>query len=258
LINLNGSQAQRVLFAVHALTGFVNVYLPLAREVAAAMRVYGIESVLLQSAHPKRKSVEEMAAVYARDATEIPSGRVSVAGYSFGGVLALETARRLEAAGKIVEAVVMIDSAHPACFTKVVSEAEACLLVAYTLELDLTDSGLHESDIADVDSLFRLARKQGRIGSGVTQDTIQGLVNACLIHSAAFREYDVRPCRARCVLIAGSDMESAELEAWQQALSPGSLEIWNLPLDHFQMMEEGTTEIAIVIRSLPDQTGFEA
>ncbi|MET8154234.1 thioesterase domain-containing protein [Actinoplanes sp. NPDC049668] len=94
-------------FAVHAVSGTVHEYGALARELDGTYRVSGIAAA-------RDVPVADLAVLADRYAGLIrgahPDGPYRLVGWSMGGVLAYETARRLAGAGGRVELVALIDA----------------------------------------------------------------------------------------------------------------------------------------------------
>jgi thioesterase domain-containing protein len=100
-------------FAVHAVGGSVHEYAPLAQALGGACAVSGIEAAGLRAGATPVAGLATMAERYAALIREAqPAGPHRLIGWSMGGVLAYETARRLEAAGDKVALVVLIDAPY--------------------------------------------------------------------------------------------------------------------------------------------------
>lgn len=96
------------LFLVHAAGGSSDVYRALAERLGDDRPVYGLERI------EDARTVTEKARRYAEAVTAVhPDGPLLLGGWSFGGFVAQEAARRLTAAGREVELVVLIDSVRP-------------------------------------------------------------------------------------------------------------------------------------------------
>ncbi|MFI6622152.1 acyltransferase domain-containing protein [Streptomyces sp. NPDC050528] len=96
------------LFLFHAAGGTSDVYRALAERLGEDRPVHGLDRI--EDAH----TVAEKARRYAEKITAAhPNGPCVLAGWSFGGFVAQETARHLTAAGREVELVVLIDSVRP-------------------------------------------------------------------------------------------------------------------------------------------------
>jgi acyl transferase domain-containing protein/thioesterase domain-containing protein/acyl carrier protein len=108
----NGSKIP--LFCVHANSGDVLFYEPLARALGPDQPFYAFQSPLL--AQPDRTDItfEEMAALYIREMRAFyPSGPYMLGSASYGGYLVYEMARQLEEQGITPGLVLIIDLAVP-------------------------------------------------------------------------------------------------------------------------------------------------
>ena len=111
-----GAPGRRPLFLAHPAGGTTACYARLAALLGEDQPVYGLERF------DDAPSVEERAARYVEALLEAqPEGAFRLGGWSFGGVLAYETARRLTEAGREVELVVLLDAGLP---EKVADEAD--------------------------------------------------------------------------------------------------------------------------------------
>jgi thioesterase domain-containing protein len=100
------------LFCVHPVGGDVLCYVELARAMGAGRPVYGVRAQLSAAAPA---TIEAMAARYLKEIRRIaPSGPYLLAGWSMGGLIALEIARRLTAAGDDVGLLALLDTHPPA------------------------------------------------------------------------------------------------------------------------------------------------
>ncbi|MFC5182881.1 type I polyketide synthase [Actinomadura harenae] len=105
---LKPSGDRRPLFIAHPAGGTTACYRQLIDLLGDDQPVYGLERF------DDAPSVEERAARYAEQIVEVqPEGAFRLAGWSFGGVLAYETARRLREAGREVEFVALFDAGLP-------------------------------------------------------------------------------------------------------------------------------------------------
>jgi amino acid adenylation domain-containing protein len=114
LVTLNGRGDRAPIFLVHgmgggALWGYTN----LARHLDPDQPVYGFEASETRLENPP-ESVEMLARRYVRELRQKqPTGPYRLGGYCFGGNIAFEMARQLEAAGETVDRLILI-SAWPA------------------------------------------------------------------------------------------------------------------------------------------------
>src|SRR5205814_1524831 len=111
LVPLRAGTSSRPLFLVHALGGDVLHLRPLALALDTDRPVHGLQARGLDPRYEPHTTVEEMAASYVEVIRAAqPDGPVAVAGYSLGGLVAYEIARRLRATGTAVDALGLIDT----------------------------------------------------------------------------------------------------------------------------------------------------
>ncbi|WP_323716556.1 amino acid adenylation domain-containing protein [Paracoccus aminovorans] len=102
------------LFLIHPAGGLAWGYRGLARRIAPARRVYGLQHPGLDPATPMPGSLSALARDYARRVAELaPQGPAHLAGWSVGGILAQEIAVILAGMGRAPGVVAMLDS-YPA------------------------------------------------------------------------------------------------------------------------------------------------
>ncbi len=98
-------------FFVHGLGGSVLRFRDLARHLAPDQPFFGIQAQGLDGTQPCLQRVEDMADVYLEHLRVAqPVGPYYLGGYSFGGYVALEMARRLRARGEEIRALVLLDT----------------------------------------------------------------------------------------------------------------------------------------------------
>lgn len=94
LVALSREGAAPPLFGVHGAGGNITIYGPLSRVLRPVRPCYGLQAAgLIKEVEPDR-SIDAMASRYLRDIQAVwPTGPLIVAGYSMGGLIALEIAR---------------------------------------------------------------------------------------------------------------------------------------------------------------------
>jgi amino acid adenylation domain-containing protein len=104
------------LFLMHAHGGNVLEYHALVNRLESDQPVYAFQARGLDGHVVKDSSVEEMASAYIKELRAFqPEGPYYLGGFCLGGLLALEAAQQLTAAGQEVALVVMIQSIHRDC-----------------------------------------------------------------------------------------------------------------------------------------------
>jgi acyl-coenzyme A synthetase/AMP-(fatty) acid ligase/thioesterase domain-containing protein/acyl carrier protein len=111
LVLLKAGAGSPPLFIVHGVGGNVIDILPTARRMAYPGAVIGIRARGLARGEMPHSSVEAMAADYLREIkARQPNGPYCLCGYSFGGLVAFEIARRLSESGDEVGFVGLFDT----------------------------------------------------------------------------------------------------------------------------------------------------
>jgi acetoacetyl-CoA synthetase len=108
------------LFLLHGLGGSVMVLRDLARQIGGNRAVWGIEAVGLDGACAPLDDVQAMAQDAVQRIRKVaPHGPYLLAGYSFGGLVALEIARLLDAQGEKIGLLAMLDTfPHPSTWKR--------------------------------------------------------------------------------------------------------------------------------------------
>ena len=111
LVVLKPGDGSPPVFIIHGLGGNVAGLLPMTRRMTYPGAVIGIQSRGLADKDPPHTTVEAMAVEYLRIVrARQPDGPYNLCGYSFGGLVAFEMARRLREAGDEVALVGLFDT----------------------------------------------------------------------------------------------------------------------------------------------------
>lgn len=115
LVLLKPGRGQSPLYIVHGIGGTVIELAALARAVPVPEAVYALQARGLDGRDSPHETIDAMVDDYVRAIRAVqPFGPYRLCGYSFGGLVALEMARRLEAQGQTIAALILIDAyAHP-------------------------------------------------------------------------------------------------------------------------------------------------
>jgi len=100
LVPLKPGDGSPPVFIIHGLDGNVAGLFPMTRRMTCPGAVIGIQARGLAGEDPPHATVEAMAAEYLREVkARQPDGPYYLCGYSFGGLVAFEMARRLRESG---------------------------------------------------------------------------------------------------------------------------------------------------------------
>ncbi|MFA5683207.1 MAG: amino acid adenylation domain-containing protein [Lysobacteraceae bacterium] len=113
----DGDPALDPLFVIHPAGGIAWCYRTLARSLSPARSVYGLQAAALEPAQPLPRGIDALAAEYARRIVEVrPDGVLHLAGWSVGGILAQAIAVQLQAQGRRVGLVALLDAYPSECW----------------------------------------------------------------------------------------------------------------------------------------------
>lgn len=120
LVAIEARGSKLPFFCVHDVNGTVHSFYQLARALGNDQPFYGLQATGLNGATPPFTSVEALANRYVEAIQQVqPQGPYQLGGYSFGGQIALEMARQLQAGGAEVAHLILLDGRPP----KVADEA---------------------------------------------------------------------------------------------------------------------------------------
>ncbi|MCK9494483.1 MAG: SDR family NAD(P)-dependent oxidoreductase [Dehalococcoidia bacterium] len=102
------------LFCVHGAKGNVLIFRDLAQRLSPEQPFYGLQMQGVNGVDPFHTSIQEMAAHYVEEMRGVqPVGPYYLAGYSGGGLIALEMARQLKEVDQKVAMVLLVDAPAP-------------------------------------------------------------------------------------------------------------------------------------------------
>lgn len=111
LVLLKAGDARTPFFIAHGLGGNVMELSPLGKRIQSPHAIYAIQARGLDGASAPCETVEKMGQLYVEAIREVqPHGPYFLAGYSFGGLVALEIARHLLQAGEKIALLAFLDS----------------------------------------------------------------------------------------------------------------------------------------------------
>jgi thioesterase domain-containing protein/acyl carrier protein len=114
LVQMQPGGTKPPLFCIHPIGGNVLEYYALATYLGKEQPVYGLQSIGLAEKQIPLPSIEAMAAHYIAEIQLVqPNGPYLLLGYSFGGIVAFEIAQQLQAQGKQVALLALLDRKSP-------------------------------------------------------------------------------------------------------------------------------------------------
>lgn len=111
---LKPGNPNRPIFLIHGLAGSALDFFDLINNLRTDRAVYGTQAKGSDGLEKPAERIEEMAGYFLEAVRKVqPHGPYSFIGYSLGGLVALEMARQMEAAGEAIDSLCMIES-YPA------------------------------------------------------------------------------------------------------------------------------------------------
>jgi amino acid adenylation domain-containing protein len=233
LVRLHDGEAGPSLFCIHGLGGHVAVFVPLARQLRPERPVYGLQAqglALDQQAHHR---IEDMASYYVDEIRSLqPQGPYLLAGWSMGGLIALEVARRLNDVGQRVGLLAMLDThlGVPNDGDQPPNQEAVARHVARFLDIP------HEElDKVPVGHRLETLIQKAKSARGIGADDVRRLADVCRAHLGAMSLYTPSPFDHAAVLFCTGSRESAD-DRWR-AVCP-QLTIEQAPGDHYAMLRK--------------------
>ncbi|MEX2502415.1 MAG: amino acid adenylation domain-containing protein, partial [Trueperaceae bacterium] len=236
----------RPLFLVHPASGSAFAYQELADALGDARPVHGLEAPDPDEA-PDAVGIEALACRYADVLAEVqPDGPYLLAGWSMGGVIAYETARRIEGNGASVAGVVLMDAWVPDALPEERSEEDRALARAFLKDLGLgvdglssfVDDGAASSLTADLDRMLAWARHADLVPPDLDRDAFEARVQVFARHVRAMRAYRPGPYSGRLQLFEATEPLAGvrrDGPCWDD-LARGGVTRDTVPGDHYSMM----------------------
>ncbi|MCB1058508.1 MAG: alpha/beta fold hydrolase, partial [Acidobacteria bacterium] len=222
------------LFLVHPVGGAVLCYREIAAPLAALGPVYAFEAPGLDGREQPLDHIETMAQRYLDTvAAELPAPAVwRLGGWSLGGVVAFEMARRLERRGEAVAPVLLLDSWLPE--DAAVESPETDLVPAFVRNL-----GLSASRLAAIRHVLS-GESPEEPDLELQPEVLRPLFAAFESHSRALRRYRPGPFEGSVRLFEAKRRPAAVVaraaDGWRRWIR-GGLEVETTDGDHFSMIE---------------------
>jgi amino acid adenylation domain-containing protein/non-ribosomal peptide synthase protein (TIGR01720 family) len=240
------------IFWVHAGSGAVLQYSQLSRYLGPDQPFYGIRSPGLFGEQKCLTTIEQMADRYIEVIQRVqPAGPYLIGGWSMGGVIAYEMARRLTARGQEVRMVFLLDSyAPPALEDGWTEEALEAKFMA-SLALRLTDGFTRPGALDQAFWTMSLAeqrqymvrrfREEQLLPQGIEEpQQTERWIDLNRSNEDAYTFYRPGPYQGRvllCRAMEGFRAEQDPAEAWRR-IGASALEVADIPGNHFTFVEE--------------------
>jgi amino acid adenylation domain-containing protein len=234
------------LFAVHPGGGQVLCYLELAQHLGIEQPFYGLQAVGMEAGQVPFTQVEEMATFYLQALSTVqPQGPYQLIGWSFGGVVALEMAKQLQAQGQSVALLALLDTVTPAGLVEnspEYSASQAQLLVDLFAETNISLS-LEHLQLLNSDEQFAYVIEQGQqvnlFSPAVKPANIKRLLEVYQANRQAFQHYQPQLYRGKITCFSAterSDNLSLETSWGWEKFTTVDVEHYLVPGNHYSMV----------------------
>jgi amino acid adenylation domain-containing protein len=260
LVAMKPGGMQAPLFLVHPAGGSVSCYGGLARRLGSRWPVYAFQSLALEGGSPLPRSIGRLAGSYLDELAGVQArGPYTLGGWSFGGLVAVEMALQLWAAGEEVWRVILLDS-----HLGVPGAAYGRLGTRQFVGDFLRERGLDPGALPAASSppaqlmrqAFEQARRAGVVPAGLDLADFKRVLErherVYRAHVRLARRYMPRGDVDRLVLLEPSDARRdgrGPFGNWASVTE--ELVRRTVPGDHFTMLHEpGVRDVARTVREL--------
>ncbi|MCP3957288.1 MAG: amino acid adenylation domain-containing protein [bacterium] len=243
LVEIAQGNGRPPFFCVHPVGGNVLCYADLARHLGADRPFYGLQSPG-RNGQPLLRDVDGMARHYLGEIRLRQAPRpYLLGGWSMGGVVAFEIARRLHARGERVGALTLIDCAAPGSPSAQAIHAEP-ILQGFAANLGLTNGSTPEppipwGDLTTEQGLRRIldfGRRSGLLAGDLDLGELERLYRLFETNDGAMKRYRPRPYPGRLTLLRSHDWRGDPTLGWGELV--GEVDVRLVGGDHYSMVRE--------------------
>jgi thioesterase domain-containing protein len=249
-----GSADSPLLFCVHPVGGDVVAYRELARRLPG-QTVYG-----LQSPECPVEDLREMAVLYVEAVRQVQTeGPYRLAGWSMGGVLALEMARQLAEHGEQVELLALIDTLSPVLWAREPEPDEAGLVALFAQDLArLSGVSIPDVDLSGLDGdgalalVLELGKETGVLAPGVELSELRRLFERFRANRRALSSYEPASYAGEAVLFRARErLDEDPSLGWRGLVA--RLSVHEIPGDHYTILRDSAEILAEHLRGEPSK-----
>jgi amino acid adenylation domain-containing protein len=248
------------VYIVHGEGLNVLIFNNIAMNVDAGQPVYGLQSRGLNGVDDVPESIEGIAALYIDEILEQnPNGPYAIAGYSFGGYVAIEMARQLQDKGKEVKILAMLDvnykrpeaqlSLPKLVFTKTVRQVHKARFII--------NSFIKQPKTAVNYQIFRIKERLGLLDESNPENVPDYMMTIVLKLRAAVKKYRMEPFNGTIHLLRSKVrvyfVDDPKHLGWDEFAQNGVV-VHEVPGDHRDMLlPPNDVEFARVLQQCLDQ-----
>jgi thioesterase domain-containing protein/acyl carrier protein len=222
-------------FGIHAGDGNVLFYRKFSELLGKEQPFYGLQAQGIDGSPIARASVEDIAAYYLEEIRKIqPHGPYLLGGYSFGGLVSYEIARRLNAEGEKIALLALFDSFYP---TK-----PARLRIRDRIQRVLS-RGMGYTFLKFKEKFYSLTSR--RVVKGAKNDPVSLRdMDVYSVHARAALAYRPRPYPGKITLFRALDQppeHEVEPDLGWSAVAQGGVQVHKVPSNHETIFSDENT-----------------
>ncbi|MBJ6360366.1 amino acid adenylation domain-containing protein [Paenibacillus sp. MAHUQ-46] len=242
MVKIQQKGEKNPLFFFHPVGGSITCYFTLTRQLGEDQPFYAFQSHKMVNSSLTPETIEEMANAYLQEILAFrPEGPYRLGGWSMGGFIAYEVARKLKEAGQEVIQLALIDS----YLSKTTDASEETVLYHFIKQLaavpgyTISDSILlsWKAIGLDRDSLYRELQALDLLPPGTTSEEVSRLFDVYMNTVQAFQKYNPGPREkldiAHVQLFRAEDSHEQEGE-WSRLVT--NLSLHQVKADHFSIV----------------------
>lgn len=212
LVPLRSNGRGKPMFWIHPGTGTIFLYQQLAKHLAPERPFYALQAQGLEGDVAPITTIEGMAIFYLEEIRKVQAGGpYLLAGWSMGGVIALEMARQLAARGETVAFLGLVDARVPNRFDRLMAADDLALLRTFALNFGLPlDVAMPLDEFLALSVRERLAhlldnvRQAGALPEGLTLEQVLRFYEIFRLNSKALPQHQPGRYPGRITLFKAS------------------------------------------------------
>jgi acyl transferase domain-containing protein/thioesterase domain-containing protein len=236
-----GAGERRPLFCVHGAGGNVLNFKIISDRLGPQQPFYGLQAQGVDGRMQPLTSIEDMAAQYVEAVRSVdPQGPYQLAGYSAGGVIAIEMAQRLKQGGADVSLLAMIDTLAPLAARRKLSPWEKLWLMRHWSLRFLLDRSSRRRKGREGQALYAQALERLARGEPLPPELVEHHLFRNFVDAQS--RYTPPPYDGDIVLFRAMQAETQYLAAgatlgWNEHVR-GAIRVVEVTGSHFTMMSE--------------------